>query len=268
MEKVYESEGCIVFDDVLPPDQLEAIFESFRTTDFRIVHETQTYLPKHLQHGYKRAWRIDEGHALFSKSTVCMGLPETDIPQELLALAKDWSEKQEMPFYPTDTPSDYFIETLKHLATTQLQSWIGQVGQEWLAFVATPYIHPPGVGMSWHQDNHLYTGAFSFFVHPEWDAEFGGEFLICDDTIQSSKVSTWNNRKYDPLSVEVSDDLHSLPTGGRFIQPAPNRLIVIKRGVMHKVNRVNPIAGSHMRTSITGFFLDTEIAQQMLTVEE
>ena len=51
---------------------------------------------------------------------------------------------------------------------------------------------------------------------------------------------------------------------GRFIEPVPNRLIVIKRGLMHKVQRVSPLAGSHVRASITGFFLDTTVAQRMM----
>ena len=73
-----------------------------------------------------------------------------------------------------------------------------------------------------------------------------------------------HNRRFDPLSVPVPDTAHTRSTGGRFIEPVPNRMIVIKRGLMHKVQRVSLLAGSHVRASITGFFLDTAVAQRMM----
>ncbi len=39
---------------------------------------------------------------------------------------------------------------------------------------------------------------------------------------------------------------------------------MIKRGLMHKVNRVSPLAGSHVRASVTGFFLDTNVAARVM----
>jgi len=39
---------------------------------------------------------------------------------------------------------------------------------------------------------------------------------------------------------------------------------VIKRGVMHKVRRVSQLAGSYVRASVTGFFLDTNVAAKAM----
>jgi Rps23 Pro-64 3,4-dihydroxylase Tpa1-like proline 4-hydroxylase len=116
--------------------------------------------------------------------------------------------------------------------------------------------------MSWHADEVLYTGAFSYFVHPEWDAEFGGEFLVYDGAIRKKAGAGWKNREYDPLSVAILQDAGH--TGGRFIEPLPNRMIVIRRGIMHKVAKVSRLAGSHVRASVTGFFLDAAVAPQVM----
>lgn len=101
-------------------------------------------------------------------------------------------------------------------------------------------------------------------LQPEWDAEYGGEFLIYDDAVRPVAHAQWQNRRFDPLCVAVPYTDHTRATGGRFMEPLPNRLIVIKRGLMHKVQRVSPLAGSHVRASITGFFLDTHVAQRVM----
>lgn len=262
MELTFESPACAVFDDVLPKDQLLAVFEYFRGADFKLVHETRHNLPKQMQGGYKRAWRFDEGNALTASGFAAFAVEREQLPPHIAAIAKTWAEQRDTRFFPSQTIMDAFIATLRALALERLSPWVGRAGTDWIAFTATPYIHPPGVGMSWHADDVLYTGAFSFFVHPEWDAEFGGEFLVYDDAISRTAERAWDNRRWDPLSVPAG----SAPgyTGGRFIEPLPNRLIVIKRGVMHKVQRVSTLAGSHVRASVTGFFLDTNVAAKVL----
>jgi len=264
MRLTFESPSCAVFDDVLPLPEMLAIFEYFRGVDFKLVHETRQNLPKQMQSGYKRAWRFDEGQALTSSGFAAYALPDAQLPPQVAAIGRKWADERDTKFFPSNTVLDPFIATLKAQALTDLTPWIGKPGAEWIAFTATPYIHPPGVGMSWHSDDVLYTGAFSYFCHPEWDAEYGGEFLIYDDAVEPVAQAQWQNRRYDPLSVPVPDTPHTRSTGGRFIEPIPNRLIVIKRGLMHKVQRVSPLAGSHVRASVTGFFLDTNVAQKIM----
>jgi hypothetical protein len=264
MELTFESPFCAVFDDVLSADDLHRLFEYFRTVDFRFVHETRANMPKHLQSGYKRAWRLDEGDALTGAGFAAFALPDDRLPADIRAIGRKWADERDTRFYPSGTVMDAFIGPLKALALERLAEWIGQPGEDWIAFTAAPYIHPAGVGMSWHADEVLYTGAFSFFVHPEWDAEFGGEFLIYDDAVTRHVADNWRNRRFDPLAVAAPVHPQAGCTSGRFIAPIPNRLIVIKRGLMHKVNKVSPLAGSHVRASVTGFFLDTKVAARVM----
>jgi len=263
MEITFESDVCAVFDDVLPLDQMGAIFEYFRTSDFKLVHESRGNMPRAFQNGYKRAWRFDEGNALTAASGfAAFGMTPEQVPPAMAKVAQKWADERQTKFYPSGTALDPFLGALRQLAIERLSPWVGRAGVDWLAVTATPYIHPPGVGMSWHADEVLYTGAFSYFVHPEWDAEFGGEFLVYDGAIKKKVTSGWNNRKFDPLAVRMAQEVGH--TGGRFIEPLPNRMIVIRRGIMHKVAKVSPLAGSHVRASVTGFFLDAAVAPQVM----
>ncbi|HVC21373.1 MAG TPA: hypothetical protein VNE16_14970 [Vicinamibacterales bacterium] len=264
MERTFDSPFCAVFDDVLPPDDLQRLFEYFRSIDFKFVHETRANMPKRLQSGYKRAWRLDEGGALTGSGFAAFALPDEQLPPEIRAIGRTWAEERDTKFYPSGTVMDLFLAPLKRLAAEELTPWVGRPGADWIAFTAAPYVHPAGVGMSWHADEVLYTGAFSFFVHPEWDAEFGGEFLIYDDAVKARVPDNWRNRRFDPLAVPAPVHPQADCTAGRFIAPIPNRLIVIKRGLMHKVNKVSPLAGSHVRASVTGFFLDTAVAGRVM----
>ena len=44
---------------------------------------------------------------------------------------------------------------------------------------------------------------------------------------------------------------------GSFVMPKPNRLVIIRGGLPHKIAKVSVAAGSHLRRSITGFFKRT-----------
>lgn len=264
MEQTFESETCAVFDEVLPPDHLREVFEFFRSVDFKLVHETRTNLPPSMQIGYKRSWRTDEGHALTGPGFSALATSVSDAPETTVTLMEHWASNHGVKFYPSGTSMDRFLGVLQEMAVQRLSTWIGEGGTDWIALTATPYVHPSGVGMSWHADDVLYTGAYSFFVHPAWDPDFGGEFCIYDDAVKTVATAPWANRLYDPLSDPVRMQQNAAATAGRFFQPVPNRLVVIKRGVMHKVNRVGGMAGSHARSSITGFFLDSHVASQVL----
>ena len=42
---------------------------------------------------------------------------------------------------------------------------------------------------------------------------------------------------------------------GHFIMPKPNRLVVMKTGNPHMINKVQPAAGDHVRASVTLFLI-------------
>lgn len=260
MEQTYEDEQCAVFDEVLPEEQMQAIFEYLRQVDFRQVHEAREQLEPKLQQGYKRVWRHDEGQALMGPSFAALAWAGDPLPDFLLELAQRWSRRHQTVFYRSGTPVDFFLALLKGLAVERLAEWVGPANDGWIALTATPYLHPPGVGMSWHADARLYTGAFSFFVHPAWEPDFGGELLVA----AKGTGAAWDNRAADPLShrfPDHGDGAGQAAVDGRFFAPRPNRLVVLGRGVLHRVNRVSPLAGSRVRTALSGFFVDAEAVQ-------
>src|SRR5581483_10924903 len=44
---------------------------------------------------------------------------------------------------------------------------------------------------------------------------------------------------------------------GSFVLLKPNRLVVLRCGLPHKINKVSPAAGSNVRASVGGFFRRT-----------
>jgi hypothetical protein len=262
MQLTFHNDDCAVFDEFLPTEQMAAIFAFLRQADFRQVHEARETLEQDLQQGYKRVWRHDEGEALVGPSYAALAWAGDPVPEVLMDLAGRWTRRHQMTFYRSGTPMDFFLGQIKQMAAGQLQRWAGKANDEWVAMTATPYLHPPGVGMSWHADAKLYTGAFSYFIHPEWQADFGGELLVADGMSKDMGEAWWDNRAADPISHRFPDlrqehQAHGA-SGGRFFAPVPNRLVILRRGVLHKVNRVSSLAGSRVRAAISGFFVDMQ----------
>jgi hypothetical protein len=46
-------------------------------------------------------------------------------------------------------------------------------------------------------------------------------------------------------------------TGGVFIYPRPNRLVLLRGGILHCVKKVERAAGEAFRASVSGFFFNT-----------
>ena len=99
------------------------------------------------------------------------------------------------------------------------------------------HIYEPGSEISWHID-YSSVMAYSFYVHPEWRSEWGGQLMFT-----ASEDKTGNNGNV----IDHRQDVMS-PGVGTYIEPLPNRLVLIDKKNFHKVNRVN-----HRRVSFTGF---------------
>jgi Rps23 Pro-64 3,4-dihydroxylase Tpa1-like proline 4-hydroxylase len=115
------------------------------------------------------------------------------------------------------------------------------------------YIYPRGCKLSWHDDSTTYCGAMTFYTHPKWGSTWGGELIVAE-VPPPEKVF-----KHSPckphISHEWEDDYINLYGIGQFINPKPNRMVLMAPGVYHSINRVDPDAGDHPRCSIVGFFL-------------
>lgn len=110
------------------------------------------------------------------------------------------------------------------------------------------YIYPTGTKLSWHNDEG-YNGAMTYYIHKKWSPSWGGELM----TMELPK--TYEQPENAPhLDHEYEDELLSTIGLGQVILPKPNRLVLMRQGVMHSINRVDPAAGSAVRCSIVGFF--------------
>ncbi len=118
---------------------------------------------------------------------------------------------------------------------------------------ARTYLHPPGSGLDWHDDEGRFAGAYTYYVHPRWHASWGGELMIVEDVLGRSLLpekrhmrngrvetikETWDVLTKDDLSQLLMDGA----TSTEFVFAKPNRLVFMVGGVWHRVN-------------VAGFFL-------------
>lgn len=131
--------------------------------------------------------------------------------------------------FPTGTPFDFIFELLERHRSL-IETVVGTRGSSWDIDSLRPYIYPPGAGLSWHTDG-VYAGAFIFYAHALWRSDWGGELLIAN-----------------PGDIVP-------PIGeGFFVDPRPNRLVVLRGGLRHSLKKVEAAAGENNRLSVTGFF--------------
>lgn len=160
--------------------------------------------------------------------------------------------------YPTGMAVDLMFDRLlgtkfvrQHLADTFV--------------TARTYLHPPESGLDWHDDEGRFAGAYSYYVHPRWHASWGGELMVIEDEISRALLpdkqqmtggevrtvaATWDVIDKEDLSTTLMT--HAKNTG--FVFPRPNRLVIMRGGLWHKVavvKRNAPIA----RCAVAGFFL-------------
>lgn len=109
---------------------------------------------------------------------------------------------------------------------------INEVG----GIIASIFSYPSGSFLKWHSDSAHYLGAFTLYLHSQWDDNWGGLLLY------------WENKR----KLE-----------GGFIQPLPNRLVLVKTPLAHSISPIlSPVEVN--RISLTGFFVKREWANQQM----
>ena len=112
----------------------------------------------------------------------------------------------------------------------------------------TPCVWPPQTSISWHRDGGGISGgrigAFTYYVHRHWNAEWGGELMLSD--LEEELGST----PFD--NSEVSAKLLATGTGA-WIAPVPNRLVMNPSNAFHKVAKTT--AAAEPRLTIQGFLM-------------
>jgi len=200
MKLTLERPHFAVFDDFLPKAQLaEVQHHLFNEARLEFINKVE-----HLS-----VFSLDDGHPLAAPVIVAD-------PKGSLMRTGEGS------FYPhpIETGIDHVLEAVLG-NTAKFAPWIGT---KWRTVTSRAFVYPQGTGLDWHDDGGQYTGAFSFYVHPSWQPQWGGELLI------------------------------ALGKGGEFSLPIPNRLVILKGNTPHKIARVSSSAGSNHRMSVSGFF--------------
>jgi hypothetical protein len=248
MRTTFECSQFVVFDDVMPEREFEEIWRYLQFA--RLAGVDSLY-------DQDSPWPISDGRPLAGETVVATAEPS----RLRRRVNRDASAG---PAYPTGTALDHVFEKLLCLLP-QVEAWVGKMGKDWNRLSATPYVYPSGTALSWHADGSPYTGAFTFYAHPVWKAQWGGELLVTD----SSRKLPYSGRATPaPHSLEeklgyrfdkrAMNEHLSRPGIGRFIMAIPNRLVVLTGGNPHKVARVDPSAGDRVRATISGFFLRPE----------
>jgi hypothetical protein len=166
--------------------------------------------------------------------------------------------------YPSGKAVDALIEGIIDNLSV-FSEYIGQQGTDWHYFFCRPYLYPAGTGLSWHSDGRKdVAGAYVYYAHPEWYAHWGAELLI--DGSGFREFNYPKHKMYDGsierlgahLDAGCISDAVMKDAAGHYVLPSPNRFVLLRRGVLHRLNPVHASAGDHVRASIAGFFIRDE----------
>jgi hypothetical protein len=229
MKCTYRDRLVAVYDAVLSRARFDALWRYMQTASYAPVHEGS----------YRKAWRPADGVPLRGTTY----------------LSKDVFPGSRLPVLPSRTPVDTVVAVTTR-AARGLGQLVGRAGRDWIAVSATPYLYPPGTGLSWHADENQYRGSYVFYAHPEWNASWGGELLVSHGRPSRRRGAAGARAEADMPFLRVEEESERLVKLGlgMFIVPAPNRLVVVGGDVPHMVNRVSSAAGNHVRASLAGFF--------------
>ena len=214
----------VVIDQFLPPE------------DLRILHDHVSRETFFFENAFEwnKVWHPLEGQALV---TGPKSYGKTERPG---------------PRFPTDTPYDLFFRAMESHSAL-IADLVGCAVTD-IRFLVAGYLYRAGWGLPWHDDAGEYRGAFAFYIHDQWRGNWGGELMILRD-----------RRLFEPAPGAIDLGLkqgagfpqpaYSAEGKGEFIMPLSNRMVFMRKGVIHAINRVSPLAGENMRFSLSGFFL-------------
>lgn len=237
MKLVQQGPNYLVFDDFLADDAFRHMWSFFHDEPFRAVQSDR----------WITAFRPSDGQPMWS-----------DVYTSEPALS---SRTSVSITYPSGKGIDALFDVM--LANKEMFSRIiGVEGTDWDYFFGRPYLYPSGTGLSWHSDGRGdIAGAYVYYAHPEWKAQWGAELLIDQSGFHEFEYP--EHEMYDGSTRRFGshldgDALSSAVTDfgvGHYVLPNPNRFVLLRPGVLHRLNPVHPAAGDHVRASVTGFFL-------------
>ncbi|MEM1153881.1 MAG: GlcNAc-transferase family protein [Pseudomonadota bacterium] len=240
-EKVLESKQFIVFDNFLPEDEFERLYDYTSACDYKHINT---------EGEISRVWRLRDGFPL--RGTRNLFYYGEDSEQRKPENKKDW-------IYPTGTGLDAFAEHLLRLAP-RTERILGNPFEHWKKFSVTSWIYPAGTGLSLHDDGGAYQGAYVYFLNKEWNIHWGGLLLVLAEGSSRSMsefkeekgVSRYMRKKW--LDESEENALLWEPGFAQCVLPKRNRLVIISNFAQHMVTAINASAGDSVRRSLAGFF--------------
>lgn len=234
MEKIYETDCFGLFDNFLTGKEFEYMWTFMQEENYHFYQVSE----------WKKINRIGDGNHL--EGSVYMG--------------ENGPEYQNTVPYPSSKALDILFSKIDenlHL----FEPWIGKKEEDWLFYALTPFLYPKDTGVSWHDDYTKSSGTFTFYCHPYWNIQWGGELLIADSSEKNVPPhfrERYNTNAKVPIGAYIDNSLQNqqvmTPGYGHYILPKPNRIAFIKAGTLHCVKKVDKNAGDQMRASIQGFF--------------
>lgn len=235
--KTLETKDMVVYDDFLPEDQFEKIYQHAVMSDYKHINTTGNVA---------RVWNIDNGFPLRSSWNRFYRVPGIG--------------KKTEHDYPNNKPTDAFFEQVLRIAP-DVQSVIGAPGVHWSNFSNTSWLYPQNTGLSLHNDGSgVYSGAYVYYLNKEWRIHWGGLLMVLDasanEAMESHKVEhnphifhkgKWLN--------ETEHNDYAMESGfARTIFPKRNRIVFIAPDAYHIVTKILPAAGDNVRMTLAGFF--------------
>jgi len=237
MKVTLETDQLAVFDDVLEPAQLASLWLHVQGLAFHPVNLGAPASP----------WMLSDGRPM-------------QAPAAMAWIDPDATVEDRAARYPTNTPIDLVLERLIN-DHPRFARWVGPAVAEWSVVTAVPWLYSAGSALSWHTDGAMYSGAYSFYVHPQWDPHWGGELVLAHESARHQRElevdprgrpnEDQGQRFHRTRMAELVEDKGI----GAYVVPKPNRLVVIGGGHPHKIARIDKTAGNHVRASIAGFFV-------------
>lgn len=206
-----------VIDDLLEPEPFASLHQWAREVDWYTPNQSDSEVIWH---------RNAPRNPAVSRAVIW--------PKAAFAVAAH-SAIDSAQLYPTGTPVDAALRAIWAYALGSDHP--GTDEADWAGIVASLFRFKAGERLLWHTDDRNYTAAFTFYVHPTWNPDWGGDLL------------------YRPL--------HAAEGSGGFVTPRPNRLVLMTAGLPHCVSCVVSDSDAP-RLSLSGFFVRPERVAELL----
>jgi hypothetical protein len=247
MKVAFESGQFVVLDDFLDSEDYQQVWRWFQVAPF---------FPNDVR-GLHGAWRLDDGR-VFRGPDVYYG-----------EVAQQVAEAHEGAFaHPTGTALDLLI----HQFTRHEQHYeklVGREGGDWRTIAMAPRLYERNSSLYWHRDTpSVVTGSVTYYAHPEWNIQWGGELFIahpsalsipdrCGPSMIEPKEVMGRGMVQLSGHLDNSEVNNALMEAGMgyYVMPKPNRLVVMKTGNPHMITAVKAAAGDHVRASVTMFLI-------------